>query len=124
MKRDVELIRKLAFIVEEAQGDVYSLSIGIEGYTTAQIAYHCELMREADLIKCIDVGHLGSQHPEFVIRRLTSKGHDFADAARNDTIWNKSIATIKKTAGAVTIDLLIQYLKVEARRVLGLPGEE
>lgn len=121
MKRDMELIRALVFAIEDAGADIESTSLKCNGFTAAQIAYHCELLAESELIECTDNSHLGSVHAEFLIHRLTSKGHDFADAARSDAIWTRSMKTVKETVGAVTINVLLQYLQTEARRVLGLP---
>lgn len=117
----MELIRKLVFKVEECDGDLMSSSIQIDGYDAKQIAYHCALMYESQLIDCVDVMDLSSQYPEFIINRLTSRGHDFADAARNDGVWKKTVTTIKNTVGSATVEVLLQYLRLELRKTLGLP---
>ena len=121
MKRDMGLIRKIAFIVEECDGNLISSSIQIEGFSSKQIGYHCALMNESQLIDCIDTDELVCQHPQFIINRLTSRGHDFADAARNEGVWKKTITTIKNTVGSATVEVLMQYLKLELRKTLGLP---
>ena len=123
MRRDMELIRQIAFAVEAADDGLDSETLVINGYTASQIGYHCELMNESGLIDTIDTQTLGSEFATFHIRRLTSKGHDFADAARNDTIWNKAKATIASTVGGVTIDVMIRYLKSQAMAALGLPPD-
>ena len=120
MRRDMDLVRKIAFAIEDAKSPFDSKSLHIDGYTEEQIAYHCELMNESGLFHAIDVSHLQSKFAEFQINRLTSKGHDFTDAARSDTIWKKATTTIATTVGGVTIDILIQYLKAQALSALGL----
>jgi len=55
------------------------------------------------------------------ISGLTWKGHDFIDAAQDDSIWDKSKKTLMKTTGAITFDLLLQVLKAEIKSKLGLP---
>lgn len=119
----MELIRQIAYIVEECDGDLMSSSIQIDGYNAKQVGYHCALMYESQLIDCVDAMDLSSQHPEFIINRLTSRGHDFADAARNDGVWKKTITTIRNTVGSTTVEVLLQYLKLELRKTLGLPDE-
>jgi preprotein translocase subunit SecF len=119
----MELIRKIAFVVETAEEGIDSEDIHIEGYSNAQIAYHCELMNESQLIDAIDTQTLSSEYATFQINRLTSKGHDFVDAARSDTIWNKAKATITATVGGVSIDVFIRFLKAQALSALGLPPE-
>lgn len=117
----MELIRKITFVVEESDGDLMSSSIQIDGYNANQVGYHCALMYESQLIDCIEATALSSRYSEFMINRLTSRGHDFVDAARNDTVWKKTITTIKSTVGSATVEVLLQYLKLELRKTLGLP---
>ena len=62
-----------------------------------------------------------SPFAEFQIQRLTSKGHDFIDAARSDTIWKKTTTAIAKAVGGASIDVFIKYLKAQAMETLGLP---
>lgn len=77
-------------------------------------------MNESRLIDTYDTQTLSSEFATFHIKRLTSKGHDFVDAARSDTIWNKARATIAATVGGVSIDVLTRYLKSQALSALGL----
>ena len=53
--------------------------------------------------------------------RLTWKGHEFLDAARNDTIWKKALGHIKKAGVQVTLPVLEEVLKKAAKDLLGLP---
>jgi hypothetical protein len=120
VRRDMDLIRQIAFVVEAAIEGVDSEAIVINGYSDAQVAYHCELMNESKLIDTIDTQTFDSKFSTFHINRLTSKGHDFVDAARNDTLWNKAKSTIASTVGGVTIDVMIRYLKSQALAALGM----
>ena len=122
MKRDMDLIRKLALAIEVSVTQIDSTLLLIDGFTPEQIGYHLELMVEAKLIVAIDATHLGSRYPEMIVTRLSSRGHDFVDAARDDTIWKKSLATIRTTVGTTTISVLLEYLKAEIRRTLGMPA--
>jgi len=120
MRRDLDLIRQIAFVVESAKDGIDSESIHIPAYTPSQIGYHCDLMNDSSLIDTYSTQTLSSEFATFHINRLTSKGHDFADAARNETIWNKAKSTISSTVGGVTIDIMIRYLKAQALNALGL----
>lgn len=124
MRRDMELIRQIALVVESANDGIGSEDIRIAGYSVAQVGYHCDLMNESGLIDTIDIRTLSSDYPTFHIKRLTSKGHDFVDAARNNAIWNKAMATIATAVGGVTIDVMIRYLKFQTMAALGMPTEE
>jgi hypothetical protein len=121
MKRDMELIRKIAFLVEGSKS-IDSEEIVIESTDHEAIAYHVELMVESGLLSAVDITDIESEWSQFRIERLTSKGHDFVDSARSETVWNKTVEAIKKTVGGTTLDLLMQYLKAEAGRALGLPS--
>lgn len=125
MRRDMELIRQIAFVVEASDDDIDSETLAIDGYDEAQIGYHCDLMNESGLIHTVSTRTLGAEttFATFYIQRLTSKGHDFVDAARNNTIWNKATATVASTVGGVTIDVMIRYLKFQAMTALGLPPD-
>lgn len=124
MKRDMGLIRQIAFDVEaKAHGfdqGINSTAITIEGYSPHQIAFHCELMHEADLIKTLNVGHMHSEHAEFMIYRLTWKGCDFLDAAREDKVWFATMRRISTRLASVSFDVLISILTQESRILLGL----
>jgi hypothetical protein len=121
MRRDMELVRQIAFAVESASSGIDSESLQIPNYSAEQIAYHCDLMNESGLLDTIDTQTMDSAFATFHIRRLTSKGHDFIDSARNETLWNKAKTTIASTVGGVTIDVLMKYLKSQAMATLGLP---
>jgi hypothetical protein len=48
--------------------------------------------------------------PNWRLSHLTWAGHDFADAARDDSRWAKATAVVKERAGTVTFDVLKQVL--------------
>jgi hypothetical protein len=52
--------------------------------------------------------------------KLTWAGHELLDAARNQTIWNKAEARIKKSGVEVTISVLQDLLKELVKQSLGL----
>jgi hypothetical protein len=117
----MDLIRKIALKIESMTGQIYSPSLEIAGYTTEQICYHCELMGDAKLILVSDSSTYNGDICEMIIERLTSKGHDFVDAARNDTIWNKAKTILKEKSPGVALDVFVQLLKSLTLSVLDLP---
>jgi hypothetical protein len=120
MKRDIDLVRQLLFAIENHPSGFAPTELKIEGFTEEQIGYHLSLMLEAKLINGSDVTHMGSESPEAIATSLTWKGHEFAEAARNDTIWNQAKATIKEKGGSVTFAVLSQLLQNLCRSALGL----
>lgn len=67
----------------------------------------------------------GCRAPDaFHVQGLTWAGHDFLDAARNDTVWHTAREKVLKSGVAWTFELLKETLKALARQQLtriGLP---
>lgn len=116
MKRDMDIVRAL-LLAEEGSDEA-----ALKDYSRQELAYNAVLMIDAKLV----AGHaepvIGEKYPSnYQIYRLTWAGHDFLDAARNETIWNKAKEKILKPSVSWTFTILLEYLKIEARRLIGLP---
>lgn len=97
MQRDMELIRKILFTIEEKYVDTWLSSdkIQIDGYDMKTIAYHCAILYDAGLIYDYK-GHYSSNELQFFgVGRLTWEGHELLDKIKSDTVWNKTKSTIK-----------------------------
>ena len=122
MKRDVDLQRSILLFIEEyspAQGGL-EVRIQISGYDRPTVLAHTELLVEDGLID----GHVMRAQFGIVdigINKLTSAGHDAIAAAKDDTRWKKAKETAIKEGGSLTLSVLIEILKLEARKRLGLP---
>ena len=114
MKRDIEIIRRLLLKAEAAEvGEVISV-------TDPTDANHVALLVDEGFVKArlVEVdgdGIIGAR-----IFRLTNQGHDFIQSAMDQTIWNKMKDTIIKPGAAWTLSLVVEYLKQEAKRHLGM----
>jgi hypothetical protein len=116
MKRDMELIRVSLLEVEREEP-----APDLSGYTQDQKVYHMALCIEAGLVDG-EIVKDGNGYPAATAAvRLTWKGHEFLDAARNDTIWRKALGHIKKAGVTVTLPVLEDLLKKGAKELLGLP---
>lgn len=113
MKRDMELIRKIALLVEELPlgSQVFTPNITLDGYSANQIKYNCHLMAEADLVDCIRRATRGEPYGIF-INGLTWSGHDFVDAVRNDAVWSK----VSERAKSLSVELSIEGAKYVSRK--------
>lgn len=119
MKRDMDLARKILFAVETDNTDLGGwVKIDIPGYDKQAISYHVMLLDEAGLIEGQNVSTFGEL--EWVVERLTWQGHDFLDAARSDTVWQKAKDQTLKVAGGVTFDIMKELLVQSARDLMGL----
>lgn len=94
MKRDMELIRKILFKIEDTVANVAEYNLEIEGYTIDQVAYHCSILHEGGYIHVYKGNYAEDGLYSFGVGRLTWEGHEFLDKIREDTIWNKTKSTI------------------------------
>jgi len=53
------------------------------------------------------------------MNHMTWAGHDFLDAARDETLWNKAKQTVMKPNASYTFENLGDYLKAEIKKQLG-----
>jgi len=123
MQRNMNLIRSLAFHIEDATDQLDSSTIELAGYSPDEIGYHCALMQEAGLILAEDTTCLDSRFSEMMIYRLTWAGHDFVSAARDDTTWNKVTKQIKDKATSMAFDGLLALLKSAGQSMVGPVSE-
>ena len=107
MKRNMELVRELLLRVEAEQG-FDSLA---SKYSQEEIVGHVEILLDAKLLDG-EIYHDVSGGPGLPhIQRLTWAGHEFLDNARNETVWNKVMSTIKNAATTASFEVLVEMLK-------------
>lgn len=106
MKRDMELIRKILFKIEETVDNVAECNLTIEGYTMEQVAYHCSILYEGGYIYSYKPQYGGNGVYSFGVGRLTWEGHEFLDNIREDTIWKKTKDIIKEKGLPVVFDIV------------------
>lgn len=107
MKRDMDLVRKILKLVQDDPNPNRFTSLTPleeEGYNREQIAYHVRLLAEAGLVETTDTSTL--QGMSYGVRNLTWQGHDFLDASRDDTIWEKAKNIVLKKTGGLAFDTL------------------
>ncbi len=74
---------------------------------------HAELLCDAGFFEAVNEG----------VYRMTNQGHDYLEAVRNNTIWEKTKVGASVIGGAtlnIMKDLAVAYLKQEAKAKLGL----
>ncbi|MEP7294909.1 MAG: DUF2513 domain-containing protein [Burkholderiales bacterium] len=120
MKRNLDLIRKLVMAVEDLPTGTVLDDIEIDGYSPEEIGYHSYLVVDAGLAKGINVQTLSDTSPNWQILHLTSEGHDFADAARNESNWNKAKGIVTEKGGGATLEIVKQVLIGIIKHSLGL----
>jgi hypothetical protein len=121
MKRDMNLVREiLLWATAQEDAGIYR-NPTLDGYSESQIAHHVHLMWQAGLVEAANATTNSSGGPAAIIMSVTWAGHDFIDAARDDTIWNKTKNKVLSSGAAFTFDLLKEVLVLAAKGPLGLP---
>lgn len=122
MKRDMELIRKILFAMEEQDSYRTKYPIEIEGYDQSTIFHHAWLMQNAGLIKCDPIGNPNTKtiEPKASPVCIDWAGYEFLEAARSQTIWNRAIHTVKATGVGMSFNVLYGLLKHYSNEKLGV----
>lgn len=102
MKRDMDLVRKILIEMEEWPPYPGNRRIEIEGYTDEQITHHIGLMTQAGLIHALNASSFDGE--AWLPQSITWEGHEFLDAARSDSVWNKAKDLAKRNAGTLTLE--------------------
>jgi hypothetical protein len=119
MKRDMELIRQIlcsAEALEYEDGEPHELYRS----KTPTEAYQIALMKDASLLDA-EIGTTNRIPSEAVIFRLTWAGHDFLDSSRDSKIWRMAVDHVIKPGASWSFSILVEWLKREAQRQLGIP---
>jgi hypothetical protein len=104
MKRNMDLCRRILLDVEaspEATGLGY-IQLNIEGHDATEVSYHVQLLSDAGLLEAVNQSYTGPSG--FVVnpKRLTYAGHEFIEASRNDSFWQKAKTTVLEKTGGLS----------------------
>jgi hypothetical protein len=120
MKRDLDLIREILAHVERyepaSMSSIQGLGPADFSGTEPQNRYHVRMLIDADFLK--EAGR-GTMDGTIYVHGLTMQGHDFLDAVREKSIWERTKARLS-AAGGWTLDLALEVAKEEVkRRIMG-----
>jgi len=103
MKRDMELMRKILFYIEEN----YDARIGrvkhinyVDDIDKHIILEHVILLEEAGLIRKIDRHEKGT----YSAGNLTNKGYEYLELIRKDDVWKRTNEEVEKKSLPNTIE--------------------
>jgi len=106
MEKDMDLCRKILFKIEEEFDSTAIYNLEIKGYTFNQVAYHCKLLYDANLISEYKAQYADNEIYTFSVSSLTWEGHDFLDKIKEDTTWNKAKNIINDKVLPMTFDVI------------------
>jgi len=118
MKRDMDLVRKILLELEDTPYELGGFDLELEGYSPDQISYHVMLLNEAGLIEANDLSNLS--RTEWRPKRLTWAGHEFIEASRDESRWEKAKNIMKEKGSGMVFDVLRSVLiQLMTKAVLG-----
>jgi len=110
MKRDLDLIRKILFKVEEKADPTPEFDLKIDDYPQEIINYHIVLMNEAGLLIGGAEELSDGSYVIAYVSRLTWEGHEFLDSIRDISLWNKAKNLISEKAKGIPFEILKSLL--------------
>lgn len=134
MKRDWDVVRLILTKLEELPDPLSTLTY-IDFYADdrikpdadlteldRQVSYHMELLIEAGLVVGTMDDAVTLYAKEFRAYRLTWAGHEFLEAIRNDTVWNKTKDTFASRGLDMTFETIKAVASAAMTSMLGLPA--
>ncbi len=110
MKRNWDMIRDILTKLEEFSNEEGRFNLSrFSQDKHVEISYHMELLIEAGLVNGQMSEEFGPGPEDFFVNRLTWQGHEFLDAIRNDTVWQKTKKTFLSQGISMTFDLVKSF---------------
>ena len=121
MKRDMDLARAILIALEDAPFDGGPLRLDIQDCTPDVFSYHVMLLHQAGLIHAFDFS--GDTFSNWQPAYLTWEGHEFLEAAKDDTRWNRAKTYLREQGSPMIFEilktLLLSYVN---QKVFGKPS--
>lgn len=120
MKRDMEIVREILFILEEQENSNEEVKLS-DNIDKEQAIYHLKIMEQAGLVN--NNIKTPGDNEYWIYSSLTWDGHDFLDTIKNNNIWNKTKESIKGKGlelGQVSFSIIKDYAKIELKHLLGI----
>lgn len=118
MKRDMDIIRKMAFAIEALQPGEKLTTLGTLDADTFNV--HALWMHQANLVQA----RLYTDQRDVLtganLIRLTWEGCEFLDSVRSDTLWLKAKACVLIPTASITFGVLKDWLSKQISD--GLPA--
>jgi hypothetical protein len=116
MKRDMDLARSILIALDDAPFDGNPVRITIPDCASDVFAYHVMLLHQAGLIHAFDFS--SEDFADWRPAYLTWEGHEFLEAAKDDTRWNHAKNYLKENGGPMVFSILKTLLTDYAKRKL------
>jgi len=118
MNRNMSLMREILLAIEASNTTQGVINLELPNQAPEAVSYHVKMLADAGLIEATN---LSSMHGfEWKPRSLTWEGHEFLDAARNDTVWNKAMTSLKEKSMTVPFEVLKAVVIQKCREYFGV----
>jgi hypothetical protein len=88
----------------------------LASYSAEQLAYHAQLLIDANFVKGWTKRTLAQAVPTtYGIERLTWEGHEFLDAMRNATLWQRAKEEFMREGTSWTARTVFEWLESQIR---------
>jgi len=122
MKRDHNYIRKILFDAEQwpksyigfTETSPFDNKSNQQAKYLQKLEHHLRLLEDKKLIQIREI-RANDQNHSVEEYRLTSSGHDYLDAIRNDDNWTRLLSKFKEVGG-VGLDIAIEIAKEELKK--------
>jgi hypothetical protein len=123
MRLDMDVVRRILIAIEATPANQYPDDVTLPDVDENTVLEHLELLIEHGLLegRVIPSG-IGSDGRLLAvsIQRMTWKGHEFIDTARNEAVWERTKAVVKEKGGSLSFDLIKGVLFKVAAQHFGL----
>jgi len=116
MKRNLDLIRDILFSVEGAPAGSTIGGIDFPDHDQMEISEHVQLLLDDGYIE----GKVLRPHGIYAVTRLTARGHDFLDNARNSTVWKQVLHEAKEKGMSTSMTILNKLLEGALKKYAGI----
>jgi len=120
MKRDWDIIRGILQKSEELAPNEELTLEDFENEEAFDVSYNTELLKDAGLLNVTLPECNGDEPTDFWIFRLTWQGHEFLDAIRDESIWQKTKGKFFEKGGTMTFELVKIVASEFAKKALGI----
>ena len=107
MKRDMDLIRKILLRIEaHPKPFSWDVPLDIPDYPENEVYYHVKLLEKAGLIEAHIKVALNGSVGYCMVNSLTWEGHEFLEASRDDSRWEKVKRLVLEKTGSLSFEVL------------------
>lgn len=115
----MELVREVLINLEDDEDISKWAPVHIDGYKAKEVDYHLKILSQANLIEAKSVTDQGN----WFAKSLTWNGHEYLDAIRNETIWNKTKNFINEKGlelASVPLSVIKEIAVAKSKEFLGI----